>query len=66
LAADASHFLAELQGSSVHLSPLERALRGLSGFSDTNNQPCLFFGARLNEASGEKAGLQYGGDQSLL
>ena len=57
-----------------HPSPLERALqaaceaksafRGLSGFSDTNNQLCLFFGARPNEASGEEAGLQ-SGDSNL-
>jgi hypothetical protein len=71
LAADASPFPAELQGSSFHPSPLERALlaaykpngiesafRGLSGFSDTNNQLCLFFSARPNEASGEEACLQ--------
>lgn len=74
LAADASPFLAGLQGNSVYPSPLERALqaaceaksafRGLSGFSDTNNQLCLFFGARPNEASGEEAGLQ-SGDSNL-
>ena len=76
-AADASPFLAGLQGSSFHPSPLERALlaackpngiesaRVPSAFSDTNNQLCLFFGARPNEASGEEAGLQSGGLKSL-